>query len=94
MNIKNIFFSLILLFAFSCTDGTQIGQHINQLVDENEIEIIAVNMESKNGKFQTKEYPVIENMIENQFLLVDGEFINIGRIKRMKISGKKLEIKL
>ena len=92
--IKIVLFSLLMLSVFSCSDGGKVGQKVNQLIEEHNIESIVMLIETKNGQVQKKEIKIDEKTFENQFIKFEDEYINMGRIKTMKVNGNKLEVKI
>ncbi len=92
--IKIVLVSLLLLSIFSCSDGAQIGQKINQLIEERNIESIVILTETTSGELKKKEIKIDEDTFENQFIQLEDEYINMGRIKTMKVIGNKLEVKI
>jgi len=80
---------VFLTIMLSCTEGGQSGQKITQLIESNSIEKITVNL---GPRIENRIYLVKDLQIEDQFLKVENDYINLSDLKIIKVKGKELEL--
>ena len=90
-------FILPILFVLltACTDGTQVSTRINELIEDHKIETVVVEMDGQAQEYdlpQKGEQPQI--IIEEQFMRLGDEYINLSHIRSLKVNDKALEVKL
>lgn len=91
-SIAILLFSTALFFA-SCSEGTQTGQQMLKLIDEKNITTIVV-MNDNNKPSHTLEIDRSKLIIENQFLKIDEEYINLTNVKMLKVNEKQLVVSM
>ena len=94
-NISKVIFPALFLLMVSCSDGTQVSKRINQLVKDHEIEKLVVDVDGQVTEYELPkkgEKPGI--IVEEQFLFLNDEYINLNRTRTIKVKDKALEIKL
>lgn len=82
MHIKPLFL-FAFLFILSCTDGMQVSEKIDQLIKTNNATIIVID----NVK-----YKVEEVTLDKQFIEVNGNYLNLEKVKSLSISKNELSI--
>lgn len=87
--LKSIFPALGLFLLLSCSDGTQVGQKIKIVIKEKKLKKVEIISEKSNDRNM---YILKKITIEDQFIIVGDEYINLGRVKTFKAVGDKLEI--
>lgn len=85
---KGLLFVVLTLFL-SCTEGGQTGQKVTQLIEAEKIEKLTLRL---GPDAKTRVYKVTEVKLEDQFLVVAKEYINLSDLKIMKVKGKELEL--
>jgi hypothetical protein len=89
---KTIIFAAFL-FLCSCTDGTNVGQKIAEVIKENKLENITIESEAATGNWKTKTYSLMEAVIEGQFIRIGDEYINLGQMETMAVKEKTLIVR-
>jgi len=92
--IKYLIISALALLMFSCSDGSQVGVKINELIKRHKITKLIIENECTGSDVQRIEYEIKKIKIEQQFIRIDEEYFNMGKIKTVKVEGKELKILL
>jgi len=95
--IRLLIVFLFLSMTISCSDGTQTGELIEKLIKEktkdsdinNDITRLIIEIDGERSEYQLDQIK-----IEEQFIKIGNEYINMGRIRTIKVAGKELEITL
>ncbi len=78
-----------LTLLLSCTDGSQAGTTITQLIEEQKITKITLQLD---GETTPRELPTKDLVIKNQFLKAGNDYISLSDLKIIKVKGKELEL--
>lgn len=76
----------------SCSDGTHVSQQINLLIKDNNIRTLVIEKHTTGGPIIKNEYSVDQLVINGQFVAIEDEYINLGRVKSLKINAERLEV--
>ena len=92
--LKIALFAAFLLL-FGCSDGTQIGQKITEIVKKEKLENITIESEAASGNMERKTYSLVklEAQIDGQFIRIGNEYINLGQMETMTVNEKELIIR-
>ena len=88
--IRNILILVLFSAVTACSDGTQIEQQMKTLIKKNKLTTLVIEMDGNRSEY------AVENIeIKGQFLHPTAdEYVNLGRVRTIKVNGKTLEIKL
>ncbi|NRB53449.1 MAG: hypothetical protein HRU41_37685 [Saprospiraceae bacterium] len=83
------FATVALIFMLSCTEGGQTGQKVTQLIESEKIEKLTLKLGSDS---EPRSYKAKDVKLEDQFLVVGKEYINLSDLRVIKVKGQELEL--
>ncbi len=94
-NTAKLILSIILMVTIGCSDGTQVVGQIDKLIKVNKIERLVIEIDGQRTEYELpKKGKKTVTIIEGQFIKLNDEYINLSRMKTMKVNNKTLEINL
>ena len=90
--IKYLIVSVFVLMMLSCSDGSQVGVKINELIKKHKVTTVIIENDCTGSETESRTFDIKKIRIEQQFIKVGNEFINMGKIKTVTVDGKEMKI--